>query len=168
MLWWRAREIKKHETTNIFLSMLSSYRKKFPGYVTISMNGNTEVIDREMDDNKLGGSFVQNSGNVKHPCWQADQLRWWSWVLVGQRSLQEKNGNHSTRQFGWFCFVFSSSSSCKQEVVHSERRTTLRRSQWSKCIEVIIFIPVSLFFGIKRRPPIPKGNKPQLLTNPNA
>lgn len=48
---------KKHETTNIFLSMLSSYRKKFPSYVMISMNGNTEVVDREMDDNKLGRFF---------------------------------------------------------------------------------------------------------------
>lgn len=54
---------KKHETTNIFLSMRLSYRKKFPSYVMISMYGNTEVVDREMDDNKLGRFFfVQNSG----------------------------------------------------------------------------------------------------------
>lgn len=66
---------KKHKTTNIFLSMLSSYRKKFPSYVMISMYGNTEVVDREMDKDKLGVPFLyRKASKVRRPCWQADQL----------------------------------------------------------------------------------------------
>lgn len=42
--------------------MLSSYRKKFPSYVMISMYGNTDVVDREMDKDKLGGVFFVQNG----------------------------------------------------------------------------------------------------------
>lgn len=41
--------------------MLSSYRKKFPSYVMI-MYGNTDVVDREMDKDKLGGFFFVQNG----------------------------------------------------------------------------------------------------------
>lgn len=66
---------KKHKTTNIFLSMLSSYRKKFPSYVMISMYGNTDVVDR--DGQRQIGSFIlyKMATEVRHPCWWADYLR---------------------------------------------------------------------------------------------
>lgn len=48
--------------------MLSSYRKKFPSYVMISMYGNTDVVDREMDKDKLGGFFLYKmASKVRHP-----------------------------------------------------------------------------------------------------